>query len=97
MASHALEVGKRAIVACFMMFYHALRPLECGSAITTSSVATEWIQERALEEVLSIKNNDIAKTLSLPHVKLHCSMLAKDAIKAVVKDFKSNKSVQNDA
>lgn len=61
----------------------------CGSAIASSSVATEWVKGRTLEEVLSIKNSDIAKHLSLPPVKLHCSMLAEDAIKAAVKDVQS--------
>lgn len=60
----------------------------CGSAIASSSVATEWIKGKPMEEVLTIKNSDIAKHLFLPPVKLHCSMLAEDAIKAAVKDFK---------
>ena len=59
----------------------------CGSAIASSSVATEWIKGRSVDEVLTIKNRDIAKHLSLPPVKLHCSMLAEDAIKAAVKDI----------
>lgn len=53
----------------------------CGSAIASSSVATEWIKGKSLDEVIKIKNSDIAKHLSLPPVKLHCSMLAEDAIK----------------
>jgi len=61
----------------------------CGSAIASSSVATEWIKGKSIDECLEIKNSDIAKHLSLPPVKLHCSMLAEDAIKAAVKDFKS--------
>lgn len=61
----------------------------CGSAIASSSVATEWVKGKTLEEVMSIKNSDIAKHLSLPPVKLHCSMLAEDAIKAAVKDIQS--------
>ena len=61
----------------------------CGSAIASSSVATDWVKGKTLEEVLSIKNSDIAKHLSLPPVKLHCSMLAEDAIKAAVKDVQS--------
>ena len=59
----------------------------CGSAIASSSVATEWIKGKSVDEVLTIKNRDIAKHLSLPPVKLHCSMLAEDAIKAAVKDI----------
>jgi hypothetical protein len=53
----------------------------CGSAIASSSVATEWVKGKSLEEVTKIRNSDIAKHLSLPPVKLHCSMLAEDAIK----------------
>eukprot|EP00873_Tetraselmis_striata_P000147 jgi/Tetstr1/420411/TSEL_011526.t1 len=63
----------------------------CGSAIASSSVATEWIKGKSVEEVLDIKNSDIAKHLSLPPVKLHCSMLAEDAIKAAVKDIKAKR------
>ena len=59
----------------------------CGSAIASSSVATEWVKGKSIDEVLTIRNRDIAKHLSLPPVKLHCSMLAEDAIKAAVKDI----------
>lgn len=59
----------------------------CGSAIASSSLATEWIKGRSLTEATSVKNTDIAKELCLPPVKLHCSMLAEDAIKSAVKDF----------
>ncbi|CAK9189417.1 unnamed protein product [Sphagnum troendelagicum] len=68
----------------------------CGSAIASSSVATEWIKGRQMEEVLTIKNSDIAKHLSLPPVKLHCSMLAEDAIKAAVKDYQKKKAKRED-
>jgi len=61
----------------------------CGSAIASSSLATEWIKGRTLDEAGQIKNTDIAKELSLPPVKLHCSMLAEDAIKAALEDYKS--------
>jgi NifU-like protein involved in Fe-S cluster formation len=60
----------------------------CGSAIASSSVATEWVKGKSVDEVLSIKNSDIAAHLKLPPVKLHCSMLAEDAIKAAVQDWK---------
>ncbi|KAG2443857.1 hypothetical protein HXX76_002200 [Chlamydomonas incerta] len=63
----------------------------CGSAIASSSVATEWVKGKSLDEVLKIKNSDIAKHLSLPPVKLHCSMLAEDAIKAAVKDIQAKR------
>ncbi|XP_067395589.1 iron-sulfur cluster assembly enzyme ISCU [Emydura macquarii macquarii] len=60
----------------------------CGSAIASSSLATEWIKGKTVDEALKIKNTDIAKELCLPPVKLHCSMLAEDAIKAALADYK---------
>ena len=60
----------------------------CGSAIASSSLATEWIRNRTLDEVLQIRNVDIAKELSLPPVKIHCSVLAESAMKAAVADLK---------
>ena len=59
----------------------------CGSAIASSSVATEWVKGKSVDEVVELKNTDIAAHLKLPPVKLHCSMLAEDAIKAAVKDL----------
>lgn len=66
----------------------------CGSAIAASSVATEWVKGKTVDDILSIKNTDIASHLKLPPVKLHCSMLAEDAIKAAVTDYKK-KQQQN--
>ena len=66
----------------------------CGSAIAASSVATEWVKGKNVDDVLSIKNSDIAAHLKLPPVKLHCSMLAEDAIKAAIKDYKSKQVTQ---
>jgi len=63
----------------------------CGSAIASSSLATEWVKGKHLDDAAKIKNSDIAKELSLPPVKLHCSMLAEDAIKAALKDYKLKK------
>ncbi|XP_077398763.1 iron-sulfur cluster assembly scaffold protein IscU-like [Vanacampus margaritifer] len=60
----------------------------CGSAIASSSLATEWIKGKSVDEALSIRNTDIAKELCLPPVKLHCSMLAEDAIKAALADYR---------
>ncbi|CAG5867439.1 unnamed protein product [Menidia menidia] len=60
----------------------------CGSAIASSSLATEWVKGKSLDEAVKIKNTDIAKELSLPPVKLHCSMLAEDAIKAALADYR---------
>merc|ERR1711933_715344 len=64
----------------------------CGSAIASSSVATEWVKGRNVEDATKIKNIEIANHLNLPPVKLHCSMLAEDAIKAAVKDVKSKQN-----
>mgnify|MGYP000753321950 CR=1 FL=1 len=64
----------------------------CGSAIASSSVATEWVKGKSVEDIVSIKNADIAAHLKLPPVKLHCSMLAEDAIKAAVLDWKGKQS-----
>lgn len=60
----------------------------CGSAIASSSLATEWVKGKTLTEALTIKNTDIVKELSLPPVKIHCSVLAEDAIKAAISDWK---------
>jgi nitrogen fixation NifU-like protein len=61
----------------------------CGSAIASSSLATEWLKGRTLDQATSIKNSDIAEELALPPVKIHCSILAEDAIKAAIKDYQS--------
>ncbi|CAM9533187.1 unnamed protein product [Scytosiphon promiscuus] len=69
----------------------------CGSAIASSSVATEWLKGRSVDESLKIKNTDIAGHLKLPPVKLHCSMLAEDAIKAAIKDLQDKGAVPKPA
>ncbi|MGC4060988.1 MAG: Fe-S cluster assembly scaffold IscU [Aquabacterium sp.] len=61
----------------------------CGSAIASSSLVTEWVRGKTLDEALSIKNTQIAEELALPPVKIHCSILAEDAIKAAVTDYKA--------
>ena len=61
----------------------------CGSAIASSSLATEWVKGRTLDEAQSIENTDIVKELSLPPVKIHCSVLAEDAIKAAINDYRA--------
>jgi nitrogen fixation NifU-like protein len=61
----------------------------CGSAIASSSLATEWIKGKTVDEALGIKNTDIVNELSLPPVKIHCSVLAEDAIHAAIKDYKA--------
>ena len=62
----------------------------CGSAIASSSLLTEWVKGKTLEEATQIKNTDIAEELALPPVKIHCSVLAEDAIKAAISDLKSS-------
>ncbi|HVT53896.1 MAG TPA: Fe-S cluster assembly scaffold IscU [Dongiaceae bacterium] len=64
----------------------------CGSAIASSSLATEWVKGKTLEEAEKIKNTEIAQHLSLPPVKIHCSVLAEDAIKAAIKDFREKQT-----
>jgi len=74
--------GDRIVDAKFKTF-------GCGSAIASSSLATEWLKGRTLSEATEIKNTEIVEELSLPPVKIHCSVLAEDAIKAAIEDFKS--------
>jgi nitrogen fixation NifU-like protein len=74
--------GDRIVDAKFKTF-------GCGSAIASSSLATEWIKGKTLDEALTIKNTQIVEELSLPPVKIHCSVLAEDAIKSAVNDYKS--------
>lgn len=64
----------------------------CGSAIASSSLLTEWVKGKTLEQASEIKNTDIAEELALPPVKIHCSVLAEDAIKAAISDLQSKKS-----
>lgn len=64
----------------------------CGSAIASSSLATEWIKGKTLDDANEIQNTDIVEELSLPPVKIHCSVLAEDAIKAAIKDYKSKQT-----
>jgi nitrogen fixation protein NifU and related proteins len=66
----------------------------CGSAIASSSLATEWVKGKTVEEALAIKNTDIVRELSLPPVKIHCSVLAEDAIKAAIGDWKKKNGVE---
>eukprot|EP00320_Phaeocystis_rex_P019488 CAMPEP_0119060692 /NCGR_PEP_ID=MMETSP1178-20130426/4624_1 /TAXON_ID=33656 /ORGANISM="unid sp, Strain CCMP2000" /LENGTH=164 /DNA_ID=CAMNT_0007041821 /DNA_START=52 /DNA_END=546 /DNA_ORIENTATION=+ len=79
-----MSIGKDGVVkeAVFKTF-------GCGSAIASSSYATEWLKGKTIEECASIKNSDIASHLKLPPVKLHCSMLAEDAVKMAIKDYQS--------
>jgi nitrogen fixation NifU-like protein len=76
--------GDRIVDAKFKTF-------GCGSAIASSSLATEWIKGKTLDEAMGIQNTEIVKELSLPPVKIHCSVLAEDAIKSAVNDYKSKK------
>ncbi len=69
----------------------------CGSAIASSSLVTEWVKGKTLDEAATIKNTHIAQELALPPVKIHCSILAEDAIKAAIKDFKDKHEQNNPA
>ena len=65
----------------------------CGSAIASSSLATEWVKGRTIDEASMIQNTEIVKELSLPPVKIHCSVLAEDAIKAAIKDYRKKNGI----
>ncbi len=70
----------------------------CGSAIASSSLATEWVKGKTIDEALAIRNTDIVKELALPPVKIHCSVLAEDAIRAAISDWrKKNNSARSEA
>jgi len=69
----------------------------CGSAIASSSLATEWLKGKTVDEALEIKNTDIVNELALPPVKIHCSVLAEDAIKAAINDYKTKQGVSSPA
>jgi len=69
----------------------------CGSAIASSSLATEWLKGKTLDEGLEIKNTEIVEELSLPPVKIHCSVLAEDAIKAAITDYKAKHGAKDEA
>jgi len=77
--------GDRIVDAKFKTF-------GCGSAIASSSLATEWIKGRTVDEALEISNTEIVQELSLPPVKIHCSVLAEDAIKSAISDYKSKQA-----
>jgi nitrogen fixation NifU-like protein len=66
----------------------------CGSAIASSSLATEWVKGKTLDEALKIKNTEIVNELALPPVKIHCSVLAEDAIKAAIEDYKRKRAAR---
>ena len=68
----------------------------CGSAIASSSLATEWVKGKSVDDAMAIQNTEIVEELSLPPVKIHCSVLAEDAIKAAISDYKSRKVYQGD-
>jgi nitrogen fixation NifU-like protein len=66
----------------------------CGSAIASSSLVTEWVKGKTVDEAMTISNKDVARELSLPPVKIHCSVLAEDAIKAAIEDFKKKRAAR---
>jgi len=67
----------------------------CGSAIASSSLATEWVKGKSVDDAMAIQNTEIVEELSLPPVKIHCSVLAEDAIKAAISDYKNRKAVES--
>jgi len=69
----------------------------CGSAIASSSLATEWIKGKTVDEAAGIKNSQIAEELSLPPVKIHCSVLAEDAIKSAIEDYRKKRAARGNA
>jgi nitrogen fixation NifU-like protein len=69
----------------------------CGSAIASSSLVTEWVKGKTIDEAATIKNSQIAEELALPPVKIHCSVLAEDAIKAAVEDYKKKRGMKGEA
>ena len=69
----------------------------CGSAIASSSLVTEWVKGRTLDEAATIRNTEIAQELALPPVKIHCSILAEDAIKAAITDYRNKHEITNQA
>ncbi|HEX9803591.1 MAG TPA: Fe-S cluster assembly scaffold IscU [Gammaproteobacteria bacterium] len=79
-----IKVNEQGVIedACFKTY-------GCGSAIASSSLVTEWVKGKSLDEAAQIKNSQIAEELALPPVKIHCSVLAEDAIKAAISDYKS--------
>ncbi|HJO26632.1 MAG: Fe-S cluster assembly scaffold IscU [Planctomycetes bacterium] len=79
--------GDRIVDAKFKTF-------GCGSAIASSSLATEWIKGKTINEALDVKNTEIVEELALPPVKIHCSVLAEDAIKSAIADFKAKRDSQ---
>ena len=82
--------GDRIVDAKFKTF-------GCGSAIASSSLATEWIRGKTIDEAMEINNTEIVQELSLPPVKIHCSVLAEDAIKSAINDYKSKQGASPDA
>ena len=84
-----VDEGGRIVDAKFKTF-------GCGSAIAASSLATEWLKGRTVEEARELRNTDIASELSLPPVKIHCSVLAEDAVKAAIKDWKRKRDLPGD-
>ena len=69
----------------------------CGSAIASSSLATEWVKGKTVDEAMSLKNTDIVKELDLPPVKIHCSVLAEDAIKSAIEDYRRKQAAKREA
>ncbi|MBO4329629.1 MAG: Fe-S cluster assembly scaffold IscU [Rhodocyclaceae bacterium] len=87
-----IKVNEQGVIedACFKTY-------GCGSAIASSSLVTEWVKGKSIEDALKIKNSQIAEELALPPVKIHCSVLAEDAIRAAVDDYRKKQSGSGEA
>lgn len=87
-----IKVNEAGVIedACFKTY-------GCGSAIASSSLVTEWVKGKSIEEALTIKNSQIAEELALPPVKIHCSVLAEDAIRAAVDDYRKKQAGSEEA
>ena len=87
-----IKVNEAGVIedACFKTY-------GCGSAIASSSLVTEWVKGKSIEDALKIKNSQIAEELALPPVKIHCSVLAEDAIRAAVDDYRKKQSGSGEA
>ena len=85
-----IKVGKKGVIE-----EAKFKTYGCGSAIASSSLVTEWVKGKSVEEAAKIRNTEIASELSLPPVKIHCSILAEDAIKAAVEDYKKKSNMES--
>lgn len=94
---NAEDVGTGLVGAPTLIKDAKFKTFGCGSAIASSSLVTEWVKGKTIDEAATIKNTDIARHLALPPVKIHCSVLAEDAIKAAIADYRAKASKKDEA